>query len=371
MTTRAVQPASRPDLRLSPGMIAQTVGRLSVDAAGAWVRLLAALDADPDDGDDGLLDDDHALAAICGLTVGAWKRARRELEWRGAISSDDRSIDENGRVVHPGWLRLTLFSTLTQAGRARRERRSRAGAEGAKARGLRVVGGDDAAAEASIASRNDAPNASIASDNHIINPGNAQPGPAQLASSAVDKTGIQVTETLPPAREADRSPGPSTTHMTGDWEVPGDWLDAGRVAREEAGLDPVGDLGFEARKFVEFYAARPKIRHADWAPVWRRWVEKTKTDGNAPLNDTRSDGIAMPKGGRADGDAGRGDGVPEPWTGLVDRLHWTHWLSKCRISRDEARVIAPNRTIRDWVAQHLEPALRTVLGDDYEIVIEK
>lgn len=143
-TTRASKPTPRPDLRLAPGVIAKTIGRLSVDATGAWIRLLAALDAGPDDDDDGLLDDDHALAALCDLNVGAWRRARRELEWRGAVSSDGRSVDERGCVVHPGWLRLTLFSDLTASARARSERRGRAGSKGASARWLRVVSTDDA-----------------------------------------------------------------------------------------------------------------------------------------------------------------------------------------------------------------------------------
>lgn len=58
--------------------------------------------------------------------------------------------------------------------------------------------------------------------------------------------------------------------------------------------------------------------------------------------------------------------VPPPFAGHFEPVEYAAWIAPCVVSVADgvARIVAPTRQHRDWVAQRLEPKLRAALGVD-------
>jgi uncharacterized protein YdaU (DUF1376 family) len=78
--------------------------------------------------------------------------------------------------------------------------------------------------------------------------------------------------------------GERGSRLPTDFEVPFDWIEAGRQAREKAILPPV-DLATEAQKFCNHFvgSSTPSAVKRDWRRTWLNWCLNARGSANGRL----------------------------------------------------------------------------------------
>ena len=81
----------------------------------------------------------------------------------------------------------------------------------------------------------------------------------------------------PPSKLAARSVTKRGSRLPRDFEMSGEWFEAGATAREKAGL-PAINLAPEAEGFIDYWHAKPGLAGTklDWLATWRMWCRNAK-----------------------------------------------------------------------------------------------
>lgn len=359
---------------LPRGLLATETRYLSPPSRMAYYALLAAIDETGDT----LLADDESLAAVAGLSLGRWRRAKADLELRGRIRVVDLEADEEGRVLHPGWIEIPWYSEAVASASTKRAARVGAGRRSGEARR-----GEQNPAETRADAANDRPGDAETTNEPVVSgadqtnkPDDIDTGSANivhpespeslsLERERVDKELKGKQEPIPPAgARGDRRSLPA------DWTVPDDWRVQAAQDRAAAGLAPV-NIAREAAAFVQHYRGNG-TKSAAWAALFRKWVIQARVQpDDAKLVSMLPDANNVHENGGVSTSIVH---VPTRYDGVISPIEWGRWFVEVEIvdaGSGGVIVRAPNPFIRENIERRFAEALaRAHDGAAVEVVLK-